>query len=470
VILLALSLVLGITAAYLHRQEVVTAKRELEQVARTVAVSTLFNFLSRSAGGTVVLRQIESIDAQADELDVRILVINRSGKVLYDTDTGSSLNDQTLEGFATPIQNLLDRAAATGDVVQRWLQPDGAGNPLADQNVLVTANGRYRPNTIVAMVAPPRRAPLVRMYLPRLLTFTAISLAVASIAGLVIARRISEPIHRLTDAADKMSQGDLDQQVPGEGEDELGRLVGSFNTMSDRVAAMYRSQRDLLANVAHELRTPLTSVQGYTQGLSDNVFTSEDERSGAYRTIQREADRMRSLIDQLLDLARLESGQASLRIETVNLAALFDRLNEIYAPRAAQKSIDLSFDAAGDSLQADESRLMRVLNNLIGNALRHTPSGGRIRVASLKTAGGVRLLVSDTGEGIEQTRISRIFERFDRGDRDDKTGFGLGLAIARELVELHGGTISVVSELGIGTTFAIDFPVVTELRNGGRSG
>jgi signal transduction histidine kinase len=459
VILLALALVLGITAAYLRRQEVVTAKRELEQVARTVAVSTLFNFLSRSVGGTVALRQIESIDAQADELDVRILVINRSGKVLYDTDTESSLNDQTLDGFATPVQTLLDRAAATDDVVQRWLQPEGAGNPLDGQNVLLTANGRYRPNTIVAMVAPPRRAPLVRMYLPRLLTFTAISLAVASIAGLVIARRISEPVHRLTDAADKMSRGDLDQQVPGEGEDELGRLVGSFNTMSGRVAAMYRSQRDLLANVAHELRTPLTSVQGYTQGLADNVFISEDERSAAYRTIQREADRMRSLIDQLLDLARLESGQASLKIETIDLPGLFARLSGTYSPPAAQKSIDLSFDAApGITLQADESRLTRVLNNLIDNALRHTPSGGRIRVASLKTAGGVRLLVSDTGEGIEQARIARIFERFDRGDRDDKTGFGLGLAIARELVELHGGTISVVSEIGIGTTFAIDFP------------
>jgi signal transduction histidine kinase len=238
--------------------------------------------------------------------------------------------------------------------------------------------------------------------------------------------------------------------------------------MSHRVAATSRSQRELLANVAHELRTPLTSVQGYAQALRDRVIDDAAETERALVTIGRESDRMASLIGQLLDLARLESGQTRLTLRPVGVAPLVERVADRFRPAAAVKAVTLHVDAAQSLIVAgDEGRLVQILSNLVDNAIRHTPNGGHVKIAVAAgppapgiPSPGVRLTVADTGEGIAPERLPRIFDRFERGDREnqDRTGFGLGLAIVRELVDLHGGTIHVSSQLGIGTTFAVDLP------------
>jgi signal transduction histidine kinase len=240
--------------------------------------------------------------------------------------------------------------------------------------------------------------------------------------------------------------------------------------MSRRVAATSRSQRELLANVAHELRTPLTSVQGYAQALRDGVIEDRAEQERALTTIGRESERMANLIGQLLDLARLESGQSRLKLRPVAAANLLDRVAERFQPAASRKGIVLHVaGGTGLTIQGDEDRLVQILSNLVDNALRHTPGGGHVKLEAASNlvlngrAADIRLTVADTGEGIPPDRLPHIFDRFDRGASatTDGSGFGLGLAIVRELVALHGGTIRVSSQVGLGTTFVVDLPAAT---------
>jgi signal transduction histidine kinase len=460
VILLAIAFVLLISAAYLRRYETTYERERIEQASQTLTVST--NFLVPAVTTERREARIEAIDALAAELDLRLIVFGRNANVLYDSDEANSLEDQRMSTYLTTIRRLLEQAKARGGIYQRWVEPPD-DDPLAGQLVLLSAGGPRPQGQVLAVVAPPRRYPLLGQFLPRLLLVAGLSLAVASVAGYALSRRIAAPVARLTAAADAMAAGNLEQKVPDEGPDELGRLVTSFNTMSHQVAATSRSQRELLANVAHELRTPLTSVQGYAQALRDGVIDDESEEERALATIGRESERMASLIGQLLDLARLESGQTRLSLRPVDVAHLVERVADRFRPAASAKTITLHVDAAPSLVvNGNEGRLVQILSNLVDNAIRHTPEGGHVKIAA--TAGHpapvVRFTVADTGEGIALDRLPRVFDRFQRGEREsqERSGFGLGLAIVRELVDLHGGAIRVSSQLGVGTTFAVDLP------------
>ncbi|MEA2585768.1 MAG: hypothetical protein QOF33_3853 [Thermomicrobiales bacterium] len=468
VILLALGLVLLISAAYLRRYELSVEKERIEQFSKTLTIST--NFLANQTTAPGRDRRIEAIDALAAEEQIRLIVFGRAAQVLYDSNETASLTGQALPQYTEPVRMLLRQTEVRSGVEHRWLEP-GDDDPLSGQLVLLSTGGPGRQGRVLAIVAPPRRYPLLALYLPRLLLVAAISLAVASFAGYGLSRRIAAPIDRLIGAANEMAKGQLEQAVPGEGPDELGRLVASFNTMSRQVAATARSQRELLANVAHELRTPLTSVQGYVQALRDGVIEDDAEQERALTTIGRESERMASLIGQLLDLARLESGQARLKVRPVAVAPLLERVAEQFRPAATQKGITLLVDGGtGLAIGGDEGRLAQILSNLVDNAIRHTPAGGHVKldassndVAEDRTTPEIRLTVADTGEGIPPERLARIFDRFDRGgsEGNDRSGFGLGLAIVRELVSLHGGGVRVSSQVGVGTTFVVDLPAAS---------
>ena len=293
-----------------------------------------------------------------------------------------------------------------------------------------------------------------------------VALAVAALAGYWLSRRLAAPVDRLTLAADAMAAGDLDQRVPGEGLDEIGRLVASFNAMSRRVAATAREQRDFLANVAHELRTPLTSVRGYARALRDGVAADPADRDRALATIAAESERMAALVQGLLDLARLESGQTHLHARPIAARTALDSLAHRFAPDAAHRGVALTVDAPSDvRLYADPARLAQILDNLVANALRHTPAGGRVAVTAAPhrfpdATPAVRLTVEDSGEGIPPEIIPTIFDRFTRGPAPG-TGAGLGLAIVRELVHAHRGTIAVASTPGHGTVFTLDLPAAS---------
>lgn len=304
--------------------------------------------------------------------------------------------------------------------------------------------------------------PQEKVYLERTneaLTIAALIAAIlALLVGFLLARTLTRPLHALTEATEKMAGGDLDQQVSITSHDEIGELAESFNRMSRQVAHANRLRKQMTADVAHDLRTPLTVIAGYVESMRDGDLSPTPERLDVIYT---EIERLQSLVQDLRLLAIADAGELRLNIAPLELRALLERLTASLQLSAGKKGLALRLETAPNlpTINADESRLDRILSNLVTNAIRHTPSGGVVTIKTMRKPKNILVSVEDTGEGIPPADLPHIFDRFYRVDKSrtdaDGASSGLGLAIARALVEAHGGEITAKSEVGKGTKITI---------------
>ena len=287
----------------------------------------------------------------------------------------------------------------------------------------------------------------------------------ATVLGYFLSSTVTERIQRLKNAAEKLSEGDLQTRVPVTGRDEVAALASTFNQMAEKLQLTDQKQRelesmrrDLIAWVSHDLQTPLTSIRAILEALSDGVVDEPETVSRYLNTAQRDVKNLSVLIDDLFQMAQLDAGGFPLHSAEASLSDLVSDTLEGFTELAKQHEIILegNVEADVDPVHMDTQAIGRVLNNLIGNALRHTPNHGRVSVWVRRNK-HIEVTISDTGEGIRAEDLPHIFERFYRGDasrsRSRGTGAGLGLAIARGIVQAHGGEIKVESQIGKGTQF-----------------
>lgn len=297
----------------------------------------------------------------------------------------------------------------------------------------------------------------------QLLMAGALAAAIALLVARWLARGMTQPLRDMAGAARKMERGDYGQRVVTASRDEVGQLAVAFNRMSSELESLERVRRDLVANVSHELKTPISALRAHLENLLDGV---EHPDPKTLQVMLAQSERLGRMVDQLLELSRLESGDLPLHREEVSLGPLVSRvLSEIRVTRA-RTDIELSDDVPEDlpTVFADAERMYQVLFNLLDNAVRFTPAGGRVRVTAAGHNGSVDVAVEDTGPGIPAEHLPRLFERFYRIDTSrsrDEGGTGIGLAIARSVVEAHGGRIWAESEPGRGSTFTFELPVTT---------
>jgi signal transduction histidine kinase len=296
----------------------------------------------------------------------------------------------------------------------------------------------------------------------QLLAAAAISAGIALLMARWLARGMTQPLRDMAHAARRMERGDYSTRVHARSRDEVGQLTEAFNTMSAELEGVERLRRDLVANVSHELKTPITAIRAHLENLLDGVERPDPETLQVMLT---QSERLGRLVDQLLDLSRLESGDVPLDREPVPLGPLVSQvLTEIDVARA-DRGVTVSSEVPENlpPALADRERVHQVLFNLVDNAVRYTPSGGAVTVSAHRHNGSVEIEVQDTGVGIPAEHLPRLFERFYRVDtsrsRDDDGGTGIGLAIARSVVEAHGGQIHAQSEPGRGSTFTFELPV-----------
>jgi two-component system OmpR family sensor kinase/two-component system sensor histidine kinase BaeS len=294
----------------------------------------------------------------------------------------------------------------------------------------------------------------------------------AGVAGLValtlgglLVWTILRPLRSLRDGVDQIAAGNLAVAVDVRTDDELGELATAFNQMADRLHVQEELRQRLIADVAHELRTPLSVIQGNLQAILDGVYPlSADE----VRNVYLESQLLSRLVDDLHELAQAEAGHLTLDRHPFDLTAALNQMAGMIAPLAHARDVTLRVDApAGLTALADAERIYQVLHNLLGNALRHTPTGGTVSLtAACLRPGFARVAIADTGPGIAAEHLPYVFDRFYRADSsrrradDATTGAGLGLAIVRALVEAHGGTVGLASAPGAGATFWFDLPLV----------
>ena len=296
----------------------------------------------------------------------------------------------------------------------------------------------------------------------QLLAAALVSSAIALLMARWLARGMTQPLRDMAQAAHRMERGDYTTRVHTRSRDEVGQLAEAFNTMTAELEGVERLRRDLVANVSHELKTPITAIRAHLENLLDGV---EQPDPRTLQVMLTQSERLGRLVDQLLDLSRLESGDMPLDRSSVSLAPLVSQvLSEIHVARV-DRGVEVTSDVPEDlpPAFADRERVHQVLFNLVDNAVRFTPSGGAVTVSAQRHNGSVEIEVHDTGVGISAEHLPRLFERFYRVDtsraREDEGGTGIGLAIARSVVEAHGGQIHAESEPGRGSTFTFELPV-----------
>jgi len=443
-VFIALSVVAAVLLVYLINNPVINR----QTVARL------------NADGVIILKdqaQLAGLDADAlqakmAEYDrtfgVRVLVLNHSRQLLADSrsSTAPALAIKTLRAYI-----LNPTVKDSGG--QAWL----------------VSLSRISTDRFLVLAAPRPRVPLLTVLADEMIPVLSLAGLTALLLSLVLAtlltRWIAHPLQDVASAARAFPAGQANP-LHLHGPREVQDLTHAFNEMAERVGSSQKSQRDFVANVSHELKTPLTSIQGFAQAILDGTADSSEARAQAAAVIFDEAGRMHRLVLDLLDLARLDAGTADLQRSAVDLGALLKTVAEKFAPQARAAGVEIRLEAAAlPPITGDGDRLAQVFTNLVDNALKYTPAGGGITLRAAASAQGVQVEVADTGAGIPPQAVARIFDRFYQADSSRqggrKHGAGLGLAIAREIVQAHGGTISVRSSPGSGSTFSVTLPLST---------
>ena len=290
---------------------------------------------------------------------------------------------------------------------------------------------------------------------------TGIAAAVLALAMVqFLAHGMTYPLREMATAARAMAQGDYARRVTATSRDEVGELARAFNEMSRQLDEVDRLRRDLVANASHELRTPLGALRAQLENIVDGV---EAPATAAIEAALGQVERLGDLVEQLLDLSKLESGAVPLELAEIRAEELLDRVAAEWQEQAGLRGvrIELEPDSPHLVLRVDEDRMRQVLANLVANAIRHSPDAGRVLLRAHADGAATRLEVSDEGPGIAADDLERVFERFYRSDRGrsaDAGGAGLGLAIARWIVELHGGTIHAARGEPTGCRIVVELP------------
>jgi signal transduction histidine kinase len=408
---------------------------------------------------------------------VPLVAIMKDGRVV--TTDGSKPDDRFIRDIRARLSTDLDtfargRSGGRGRGA-RPIRPDGVAPTPARPGQMLRRAGPSGPVIVDGIpvgvvIAMPRSA--LRQLAPTLAGVGAVLVAVGTaLAALLIFGPVRPRLRSLEEAARKVGAGDLTARAREDGGDEVAALAHAFNQMThdlqqraEQLQAADRTRRLLLADVSHELMTPLTGMRGYLETLSLQAKSLDPDTRERYLAIIRdETQRVEHIVGDLLDLSRLEGGGESFDVQDVPVEDLFGRVLARHGRAAEQKRVELTANVApgAEILSGDPMRLEQALQNLAANALRHTPSGGRVTLNAGLEATNIAITVSDTGSGIPAEHLPHVFDRFYKVDPSragHAAGSGLGLSIVKAIVERHGGTVTAAAGLAGGTVFTLKFP------------
>ncbi len=426
------------------------AASTLRQVAQPVYESVI-TLADADFRAFEVSRQLQG--SVGPDPDILILFVDAGGTVVGEASRNPRFRGQQLD---------LDLQAA-GVGVQGFVEgtvrsSDGARLNYLASGLEADAAQRFSAAYVVLALPTENRQAVLGDLTVRLMLSGGLALVVALLAGLYLSRTIYRPLQATTAAVRTVARGRYDHKVELSGTVEARELAESFNQMTEEVQRQQAALRDFLANVSHDLQTPLTSIHGFSQALMDGTVDSSEARHNASRIIEEESRRLLRLVEGLLDLSRLEAGQADLHLSAVAVGPLLRHIGDLFSLRAQELDVRLVVEPVDvPDVWGDADRLEQILANLVDNALRHTPPGGEVRLhARRESESTIGLAVTDTGIGIAEEAIPHLFDRFYRSDRPGaQGGTGLGLAIARELALAQGGEVQVESREGEGATFRV---------------
>ena len=412
--------------------------------------------IARGQGRLLLDLEGEELISALERMDqissARIIIVNPEGEVLAD----SRSTDNPVPG------EVLQQSGMGQEIVRGRFGKAGEGIWLYVSQSLVQ---RYR-----IILASPRPTLLnLRLWwdsvLRPILQAAGIALFLSIFLSWLMSRWVAAPLDRMAEVSRAVAAGDYDQRLQPGGPQEVRGLAITFNEMVTRVQEGQKAQRDFVANVSHELKTPLTSIQGFAQAILDGTAQDKDSQQHAAQVVYDEAQRLHRLVEDLLELARMDAGQIDFHQDRVDIMALLIAVVERLSVKAVEAGVNV-INTVGQLpvLIGDGDRLAQVFMNLIDNAIKHTPEDGQVSLWGEYADGWISIHVEDSGPGIPEDELSRIFERFYQLDKARPggvdRGVGLGLAITREIVRSHQGRMVAQSELGRGSRFTVQLPVV----------
>ncbi len=295
----------------------------------------------------------------------------------------------------------------------------------------------------------------VYLLVERFALASALGVVVAALLGWYLSRRLVRPVLVLSHAADEVAGGNYDVTVPRRAPGEIGHLADRFGEMAERLAEAETQERNFLMSVSHELRTPLTAIRGHVSALREGVVVDPELAAHSLEVVEAEARRLERLVGDILDLAKLDAHRFTVMREEVDMEQLVGLAYETFAEQARERSIDYQVDVRSRPvIVSDGDRVLQIVDNLLSNAFRATPDGGRIQLELAQENGRIQVAVEDNGPGIPDEQRERLFRPFVSGDGST----GLGLAIAKELSTALGGRIELRSQLGRGSRFELVLP------------
>ena len=429
-----------------------------------VTVGTLYFFVSRSIALEIEryeeLREQFQFDQMAIILASHYYVAGSWAGIGSVVDDASAVSVQRI--IVTDVDGLVIADSGGEYLGETYVDPDSTGHRVealfGEREHVATLY--LEPEPAVGEEFPPLQE-LSESVNRFLLLGGLLAIGVALVLSFVLARRVSSPIQALAVTARELGRGDLSQRVQVKEDGEIGELAQAFNSMASNLERAEQLRRNLVADVAHELRTPLANIQGYLEAIRDRVMKPN---AATIRTLHEETALLSRLVDELQDLSLAEAGELKLIYQAEDVVKLVKQAVTPWEPQAAAKEISLSLDVPDKlpSAKIDWQRISQVLNNLLENAVAHTGKEGTITVSAARCGDWVELSVADSGEGIPAQDLPNIFERFYRVDKSrarSTGGSGLGLTIAKRLVEAHGGKIEVQSKLGKGSRFSFTLPI-----------
>ena len=424
------------------------------ELAITGRVDELLNWLSASSGGymtsefTAITRDyIENYFQDKDKME--IMALSRTGQILI-TSTGFEPDQQQ----AMPDY---DMALQSEDSTGNWVGSLNTGEKVMaitravrDENGTLVGSIRY-------MVSLERADQQTFLVIIILVLAGAFIMLLLTFTGIYFIRSILVPVKQISASAKQIAQGDFDVRIEKGKDDELGQLCDAVNDMAGELGAAERMKNDFISSVSHELRTPLTAIKGWAETLRVGADPVTAEKG--MTVIIRESERLSGLVEELLDFSRLQSGRMRLSAARLDILAELDEAVYLFTDRARTEHKDLTYeeDTSLSPVYGDRDRLRQVFVNIIDNALKYTESGGSITVSSREEDGFVQVTVSDTGCGIPPEHLPNVKKKFYKANQLVR-GSGIGLAVADEIAAMHGGSLHIESQVGVGTVVTVSLP------------
>ncbi|BCS81104.1 two-component sensor histidine kinase [Caldicellulosiruptor diazotrophicus] len=437
----------NLTENYFITQKQTQLVREAEKIATGLALWYITGFLEQD-------RLRFEIRFLRDYLNASILLINKNANVILNSDEKVYIDDLSLQKIRDKVfgGEIAVKKLLIGDMIKREYLV--IGYPVVINNHVVSG--------LLLITSTDEIRQTLKIYNRIIWLITLFEVLVVLIITYALTQRIITPIKKLAQASRRIAEGDFSQKIPipNNSDDEISELISSFNYMTEKLENLEMMRKSFISNVSHELRSPLTSIRGFVEGILDK--TIPDDKKDFYLTlVKEEVIKLNNLINQLLELSRLEWGKINLNLSEFKIYSVIVEELIKFEKRIEEKEIDVTLQVDEELIvKADKDLISRVVHNLLDNAIKYNKVGGKIYIYSEVVNGKAYITIQDTGMGIPEKLQKLIWERFYKVDesRSLENGVGLGLSIVKEIIKLHKQNIWVESEEGVGSkfTFTLD--------------